>query len=237
MIKNMYRNSKKIIFFGCACASAYIVYHYWKKRQLKSIDEGFEEVAKIDDSNERRVLLLGLNNAGKTSVMNQIISIEDNNKLYRVPPKKTDGFAVYVLNNKNYICNVWEIGGSDEVRKHWNNFLQDTDLLLFMVDASDANQLSQAVLSLKEILGDNRMDNVPILVIANKQDVPDALKADQIKRALDLHSISPHKHKVEVITCQTKPLPDLEPGVNEYSYYHPSMINVRKKIFSLASAT
>lgn len=38
-----------------------------------------------------------------------------------------------------------------------------------MVDASDANQLSQAVLSLKEILGDSRMDNVPILVIANKQ--------------------------------------------------------------------
>ncbi|KAH0554933.1 ADP-ribosylation factor-like protein 3 [Cotesia glomerata] len=235
----MFRTSKKIIIFGCACASAYVFYYYWKKRQLKSIDEGFEEVAKIDDSNERRVLLLGLNNAGKSSVMNQIVSIEDKDNVYSVPPKKTDGFAVYLLKNKDFICNVWEIGGSDEVRKHWNNFLQDTDVLIFMVDASDANQLSQAVLSLKEILGDSRMDNVPILVIANKQDVPDALKADQIKRALDLHSISPHKHKVEVITCQTMPIPDSakKPGTSEYSYCHPSMMNVRKKIFSLASAT
>ncbi|XP_057328844.1 probable helicase senataxin isoform X2 [Microplitis mediator] len=61
MIKNMYRNSKKIILFGCPCASAYIVYHYWKKRQLKPIDEGFEEVAKIiklDDRNSKELCKL-----------------------------------------------------------------------------------------------------------------------------------------------------------------------------------
>lgn len=38
-----------------------------------------------------------------------------------------------------------------------------------MVDASDANKLPLAVSTLKQLLGDQRMDNVPILVVANKQ--------------------------------------------------------------------
>lgn len=38
-----------------------------------------------------------------------------------------------------------------------------------MVDASDTSKLSLAVSTLKQLLGDSRMDTVPILVIANKQ--------------------------------------------------------------------
>lgn len=38
-----------------------------------------------------------------------------------------------------------------------------------MVDAGDANKLFLAVSTLKQLLGDPRMDNVPILVVANKQ--------------------------------------------------------------------
>ena len=61
------------------------------------------------------------------------------------------------------------VGGTEDTRTYWSNFLQDTDLLIFMVDASDAPKLSLAVSTLKELLGDPRMDSVPILVVANKQ--------------------------------------------------------------------
>lgn len=61
------------------------------------------------------------------------------------------------------------VGGSDPTRKYWTAFLQDTDLLLFVVDASDVNKLSSAASILKQLLSDARMDDIPILVIANKQ--------------------------------------------------------------------
>lgn len=61
------------------------------------------------------------------------------------------------------------VGGSDATRKYWTAFLQDTDLLLFVVDASDINKLSSAASILKQLLSDARMDDVPILVVANKQ--------------------------------------------------------------------
>lgn len=61
------------------------------------------------------------------------------------------------------------VGGADATRKYWTAFLQDTDLLLFIVDASDTDKLSLAASTIKELLGDARMDNVSILVVANKQ--------------------------------------------------------------------
>ncbi|XP_063986831.1 ADP-ribosylation factor-like protein 2 [Diachasmimorpha longicaudata] len=230
-----HNGQKAIILAGCACVGAYVAYHYWKKRELKTIDEGFEDLAKVDDTHERRVLLLGLDGAGKTSVMNQAVAAESRGNFYQMPPKPTDGFAVYKLRKGDYVFNVWEIGGGDDTRKYWSNFLQDTDLLVFLVDAANSAKLAVAVQMLKQLLGDQRMDSVPILVVANKQDDPQAMKPNQIKEALDLYSISPHQHHVEVIGCQTGPLPALEPGVTEYDWYHPSIETVRKKIFTLST--
>jgi GTPase SAR1 family protein len=61
------------------------------------------------------------------------------------------------------------VGGSESVRKYWGNFLQDTDLLVFVVDASDPHNLSVAIKEVKTLLGDDRLAGVPILVLANKQ--------------------------------------------------------------------
>jgi GTPase SAR1 family protein len=61
------------------------------------------------------------------------------------------------------------VGGSESVRKYWGNFLQDTDLLVFVVDASDPHSLPLAVKEVRTLLGDDRLAGVPILVLANKQ--------------------------------------------------------------------
>ena len=66
------------------------------------------------------------------------------------------------------------------------------------------------------------------------QDEPNALRPEQVKEALDLRSISPHKHRVEVIGCQTRPLPAPGSSNSEYNWHHPSVDLVRKKIFTLA---
>lgn len=109
MVGCVTRGERKAIFWiGCACVGAYVAYRYWKKRELKSIDEGFEEVIKIDDSNERRVLLLGLDGAGKTSLMNQAMTVVENETSFTVPAVSTHGFRVYRLKNGPYTFNIWE---------------------------------------------------------------------------------------------------------------------------------
>ena len=62
----------------------------------------------MDDTNERRVLLLGLEGAGKTSMMNQATAANVEGNTYVVPPQPTHGFAVYRLKYGPYTYNVWE---------------------------------------------------------------------------------------------------------------------------------
>ncbi|KOC70303.1 ADP-ribosylation factor 3 [Habropoda laboriosa] len=234
MIQNVFRNGQRIFWIGCACMGTYIAYRYWKKRELLTIDEGFEEVSKIDDSHEKRVLLLGLEGSGKTSIINQICVANGDETFYTVPPKPTEGSSVYRIKNGMVFYNIWDIGGSDATRKYWTAFLQDTDLLLFVVDASDPTKLSLAASILKQLLSDSRMDDVPILIVANKQDCPNTLKPEEVKQALDLLSISPHKHKVEIIGCQTRPIPEMPENTTECTWYHASVDAVRKKILHMA---
>jgi len=55
------------------------------------------------------------------------------------------------------------------VRKYWQNFIQDTDILVFVVDASDPQQFPQAYDEMHKLLGEPRLLNKPFIVLANKQ--------------------------------------------------------------------
>ncbi|XP_067000987.2 uncharacterized protein [Anabrus simplex] len=195
---------KSLIIIGSGVtlgACAYAVYRYWKKRESKSIDEGFEDVSRLEENPERRILVLGLEKSGKSTILSQVTSGKCKNEEI----KPTEGFNVTCLNNGGISLNIWEIGGGENFRRYWNNFLQDTDLLVFVVDASDTHNLSHAVTEVKTLLGDDRLSHVPVLVLANKQDIAGALRPDEVADALDLGSIPPSKHKVKVLGTQAPP--------------------------------
>lgn len=44
---NISRHGQKIFFIGCACVGGYVAYRYWKKLELRAIDEGFDEITKV----------------------------------------------------------------------------------------------------------------------------------------------------------------------------------------------
>lgn len=79
----------------------------------------------------------------------------------------------------NYICNrqyftvyiylLFAVGGAEKVRKYWANFIQDTDVLVFVVDSADESRLAEAYTEVHILLGDERLKNAPIVLLANKQ--------------------------------------------------------------------
>lgn len=189
----------------------------------------------LDETTER-ILVLGLESAGKTTLMSQITtgSLEVNNV------KPTEGFNVTNLTHKTNTVNIWEgiiwyyyimfnlliimwwvivVGGGEKIRKFWTNFLQDTDLLIFVVDAADTHKIVHTVKEFKTIAGDERLKNVPILLVASKQDLPGALSPKQIGDALDISSISPSKHAIRVFGTYFDP-----------NQVHSSVLDVKKAI-------
>jgi signal recognition particle receptor subunit beta len=62
---------------------------------------------------------------------------------------------------------VFSVGGSANVRAYWENYLQDTDVLVFVVDST--KDLGTAAIELKKLLGDERLAHAPVLIFAHKQ--------------------------------------------------------------------
>ncbi|GLH03204.1 hypothetical protein R5R35_014342 [Gryllus longicercus] len=182
-------------------ACAYAVYSYLKRKDAKSIDEGFEDVSRLEENPEKRILVLGLENAGKSTILSQVTSgSHKNNDI-----KPTEGFNVTCLQNGGVSLNIWEIGGGESFRRYWNNFLQDTDLLVYVVDSADTQNLPESCKTMKALLGDERLAHVPVLVLANKQDLPGALSPGEVADALDLGSIPSSRHHVKVLGTQAPP--------------------------------
>lgn len=133
---------------------------------------------------EVRVLLLGLDNAGKSTLL---YKLKHNACVSTVP---TIGFNVEMLearkNRKNIAVTVWDVGGQQKMREHWRSFHQDTAAVVFVVDSSDAARLGEARRELEDTLRSDQLAGRPVVILANKQDVSGSLNATEIKDRFNL---------------------------------------------------
>lgn len=73
-----------------------------------------------------RILLLGLDNAGKTSILKVLAS--EGEEIENVQP--TLGFNVKSVQSKSFKLNVWDIGGQSKLRPYWRNYYEETDVVV-----------------------------------------------------------------------------------------------------------
>jgi small GTP-binding protein len=85
---------------------------------------------------------------------------------------------------------VWDIGGQDKIRPLYRHYFDKTDGLLFVVDSSDQERLKEARDELFGIITNESMSTVPVVIIANKSDLPTAIKPSELIQQLSLHSIA-----------------------------------------------
>merc|ERR1712187_610590 len=129
---------------------------------------------------EARILMLGLDNAGKTTILKKL-SEED---ISHVMP--TQDFNVKSLVHEGFKLNVWDIGGQKTIRPYWSNYFESSDALVYVIDSSDARRLEESGNELRELLAEDKLGGVPLLVYANKQDLLQACPADEITEKLAL---------------------------------------------------
>ncbi|CAN8269737.1 unnamed protein product [Cochlearia groenlandica] len=114
---------------------------------------------------EMRVVMLGLDAAGKTTILYKLHIGE---VLSTVP---TIGFNVEKVQYKNVMFTVWDVGGQEKLRPLWRHYFNNTDGLIYVVDSLDRERIGKAKQEFQEIIKDPFMLNSIILVFANKQDM------------------------------------------------------------------
>ncbi|XP_053555568.1 ADP-ribosylation factor-like protein 4D [Bombina bombina] len=134
------------------------------------------------------VVVIGLDSAGKTSL------------LYRLKFKEfvkcvpTKGFNMEKIkapvgNSKAITFQVWDVGGQEKLRPLWKSYTRRTDGMVFVVDSSELERMEEAKVELHKITRTSENQGVPVLVLANKQDVTDALSVTEVEKLLAIHEL------------------------------------------------
>eukprot|EP00906_Rhabdomonas_costata_P002855 RCo004438 len=146
---------------------------------------------------EARFLFLGLDNAGKTTCLKKL-SDED---ITHISP--TQGFNIKSMNHEGFKVNAWDIGGQQAIRTYWSNYFEDTDVLIYVVDAADKKRIEETGIELNKLLAEEKLAGIPVLVLANKQDLANALSPGEISEALQLPSIRDRKWHIQGCSAVT----------------------------------
>ena len=139
---------------------------------------------------EMRILMVGLDASGKTTILYKLKMGE---VLSTIP---TIGFNVETVSYKNIDFTVWDVGGQGKIRPLWRHYFQNTNGIIFVVDSTDTERMSDqygkednAKDELHRMLSDELLRNVPLLVFANKQDLPHSLLVQEMTIKLELNQL------------------------------------------------
>jgi len=142
---------------------------------------------KFQSKDPVRLLMLGLDAAGKTTIL---YKMKMNETVNTIP---TIGFNVETLKYKNLEFNTWDIGGQFKLRNLWRHYYENTQGLIYVVDSNDTERLEECREALNEVISDEAMHGVPVLIYANKMDLPNALTVPQISERLGLMHLRDRK--------------------------------------------
>ncbi|KAF2749388.1 ADP-ribosylation factor [Sporormia fimetaria CBS 119925] len=150
--------------------------------------------ARLKDK-ELRVLMLGLDNAGKTTIVKKIM----NEDVHSVSP--TLGFIIKTIEYEGYDCR--DVGGQKTLRTYWKNYFEKTDTLVWVVDATDRERIDDCRRELAGLLVEERLSGASLLVFKNKSDVAGAMSEDEVREGLQLDNIRTHKWTIMECSAMT----------------------------------
>ncbi|KAI1908607.1 Arf GTPase arf1 [Ophidiomyces ophidiicola] len=145
---------------------------------------------------EMRILMVGLDAAGKTTILYKL-------KLGEIVTTiPTIGFNVETVEYKNIQFTVWDVGGQDKIRPLWRHYFQNTQGIIFVVDSNDRDRVVEAREELQRMLNEDELRDALLLVFANKQDLPNAMSPAEITQQLGLQSLTKRAWYIQS-TCAT----------------------------------
>lgn len=153
--------------------------------------------SKLAGKKDVRILMVGLDAAGKTTILYQLKMGET------VKTIPTIGFNVETLDYKGINFTVWDVGGQDKIRVLWKHYYQNTDGLIFVVDSNDRDRIEDAAEELKRMLAEEELKDAVVLIMANKQDLSGAMAPNEVTDKMGMSQLKGRQWLVQGTSATT----------------------------------
>uniref|UniRef100_A0A6I8NAE1 ARF like GTPase 5B n=1 Tax=Ornithorhynchus anatinus TaxID=9258 RepID=A0A6I8NAE1_ORNAN len=140
---------------------------------------------------EHKVIVVGLDNAGKTTILYQFLM----NEVVHTSPTIGSNVEEIVVKNTHFL--MWDIGGQESLRSSWNTYYSNTEFIILVVDSIDRERLSITREELYRMLAHEDLRKAAVLIFANKQDMKGCMSAAEISKSLTLSSIKDHPWHIQ----------------------------------------
>lgn len=136
---------------------------------------------------EVSVLVVGLDNSGKTTIINRFKPNEAKN--HDIVP--TVGFNVERFTSKALSFTAFDMSGQGRYRNLWEHYYKECHGIIFVIDSSDKLRMVVAKDELELLLQHNDLmgRRIPVLFFANKMDLRDALSSVKCSSLMGLECI------------------------------------------------
>ncbi|XP_078375148.1 uncharacterized protein LOC144658578 isoform X2 [Oculina patagonica] len=149
-----------------------------------------------EPSKKVTLLMVGLDNAGKTSTVADLTG-DSTDGITPTVGFLNSSFSLYRFN-----VTLFDVGGGARIRSIWKNYYAESFGIVFVVDASDTDRLEECKKALHETVMQPRVAGKPLLILGNKQDNEGALNEDELHRQLELHTLTErYKCPCQVFCC------------------------------------
>jgi len=149
-------------------------------------------------SKEIEITLVGLQNSGKTSLVNCLTAGQFSEEM--VP---TVGFGLKIISKGNVKIKMWDLGGQTRFRSMWSRYCRGVSAVVFVLDSADVESLPQSREELHTLLAHPALSNIPVLILGNKNDLPNALSVQDVIEGMALASIDDRECSCYSISCKS----------------------------------
>lgn len=143
------------------------------------------------DGAEQTWIVIGCDFAGKSTLIAGL-----NGQTSREEMIPTFGFSKSNAALGKHRLRIFDVGGGAGIRGIWQSYYADVHGVIFVVDATETVRFEEARELLHAAYAHAYLVGKPLLVVANKSDLPKAVGADALADALQMHALAPGAHRV-----------------------------------------
>ena len=169
----------------------------WMSSKAEKGTSALMDVLPSFSKEDFHLVMIGLDGAGKTTALYRM---KLDQYLNTVP---TIGFnceriAGTIGRSSGLTFLVWDVGGQEKIRPLWRSYTRCTDGIIFVLDSANHHMLEEAKMELHRTVSYQDNKDIPLLILANKQDLPRAISEEEIIEALELRSLQSSLWSVEL---------------------------------------